>query len=65
MGPGGRVASRADEHRWRRAAAPGGIDTLETHYSTTAGILHQPLQLAEAAAKELLDWLGFSNVVRG
>lgn len=42
-----------------------GIDTLETHYSTTAGILHQPLELAQAAAKELLDWLGFSKVVRG
>jgi len=41
-----------------------GIDTLETHYSTAAGILHQPLELAQAAAKELLDWLGFSKVVR-
>ena len=29
-----------------------GIDTLETHYSTTAGILHQPLELAQAAAKD-------------
>ena len=26
---------------------------------------HQPLGLAHAAADELLDWLGFSNVVRG
>jgi len=26
--------------------------------------MHQPLGLAHAAADELLDWLGFSNVVR-
>jgi hypothetical protein len=38
------------------------IDALETHYSTP--LTHQPLNLAHAAASELLDWLGFSNVVR-
>ena len=39
------------------------IDALETHYGTPR--THQPLGLAHAAAAELLDWLGFSNVVRG
>jgi len=39
------------------------IDALETHYGTPR--THQPLDLAHAAAAELLDWLGFSNVVRG
>ena len=39
------------------------IDALETHYGTPR--THQPLGLAHAAADELLDWLGFSNVVRG
>jgi len=39
------------------------IDALETHYATPR--THQPLDLAHAAAAELLDWLGFSNVVRG
>jgi hypothetical protein len=39
------------------------IDALETHYSTPRA--HQPLVLARAAADELLDWLGFSKVVRG
>jgi hypothetical protein len=38
------------------------IDALETHYGTPR--THQPLGLAHAAAAELLDWLGFSNVVR-
>ena len=38
------------------------IDALETHYGTPR--THQPLDLAHAAAAELLDWLGFSNVVR-
>jgi hypothetical protein len=38
------------------------IDALETHYGTPR--THQPLELAHAAAAELLDWLGFSNVVR-
>jgi endonuclease YncB( thermonuclease family) len=38
------------------------IDALETHYGTPR--THQPLDLAHAAASELLDWLGFSNVVR-
>jgi endonuclease YncB( thermonuclease family) len=39
------------------------IDALETHYGTPR--THQPLDLAHAAAAELLDWLGFANVVRG
>src|SRR3954470_9352823 len=41
------------------------IDALETHYAPPGGrIEHQPLGLAHAAAAELLDWLGFSGVVR-
>src|SRR6185312_6549058 len=43
--------------------AETGCDALETHYATPR--THQPLDLAHAAAAELLDWLGFSNVVRG
>jgi hypothetical protein len=39
------------------------IDALETHYGNPR--THQPLDLAHAAAAELLDWLGFNNVVRG
>ena len=38
------------------------IDALETHYGTPR--THQPLDLAHAASAELLDWLGFNNVVR-
>ena len=38
------------------------IDTLETHYGSPR--THQPLELAHAAADELLDWLGFTNVAR-
>jgi hypothetical protein len=38
------------------------IDALETRYGTPR--THQPLDLAHAAAAELLDWLGYSNVVR-
>ncbi len=38
------------------------IDALETHYGTPPA--HQPLGLAHAAADELVDWLGFSNVTR-
>jgi endonuclease YncB( thermonuclease family) len=41
------------------------IDALETHYTPVGGhMLHQPLELAHAAAAELLDWLGFTGVVR-
>jgi hypothetical protein len=41
------------------------IDALETHYTPTGGgTQHQPLELAHAAAAELLTWLGFSDVVR-
>ena len=39
------------------------IDALETHYGSPR--THQPLDLAHAAADELLTWLGFTNVVRG
>ena len=43
-----------------------GVDALETHYAAPGGgrIVHQPLRLAHAAAAELLDWLGFRDVVR-
>ncbi|MEV0905452.1 thermonuclease family protein [Streptomyces hokutonensis] len=37
-----------------------GIDALETHYHGA----HQPLPQAHAAAKELVKWLGFTNVKR-
>src|SRR3954452_6985196 len=41
------------------------IDALETHYTPQGGhLLHQPLELAHAAAAELLDWLGFTGVTR-
>lgn len=41
------------------------IDALETHYTPTGGhLLHQPLDLAHAAAAELLRWLGFRGVQR-
>src|SRR5262249_51793319 len=41
------------------------IDALETHYTPQGGhTLHQPIELAHAAAAELLDWLGFTGVVR-
>jgi hypothetical protein len=35
---------------------------LQTHYGNPR--THQPLALAYAAAEELLNWLGFINVVR-
>lgn len=38
------------------------IDALETHYGNPR--THQPLDLGHAAAAELLDWLGFTNVDR-
>jgi endonuclease YncB( thermonuclease family) len=38
------------------------IDALETHYGSPR--THQPLDLAHAAADELLTWLGFSGVER-
>jgi hypothetical protein len=41
------------------------IDALETHYAPPGGHnLHQPVELAHAAAAELLEWLGFTGVVR-
>lgn len=43
-----------------------GIDALETHYTPPKGgmVTHQPLDLADAAADELLTILGFEEVVR-
>ena len=41
------------------------IDALETHYTPQGGhVLHQPLGLADAAAAELLDWVGVTGVTR-
>ena len=41
------------------------VDALETHYTPPGGSMeHQPLELAHAAAAELLDWLGFRDVER-
>src|SRR3954447_8485357 len=41
------------------------IDALETHYTPPGGhTLHQPLELADAAAAELLSWVGFTGVER-
>ncbi|MER5472954.1 thermonuclease family protein [Streptomyces sp. NPDC002935] len=37
-----------------------GIDALETHYHGA----HQPLPQAHAAANELVEWLGFTDVQR-
>jgi hypothetical protein len=57
-------------HAVRRNATGGaqlrldGIDTLETHYPTAGGIVHQPLEFGHRAATELLTWLGFTDVVR-
>jgi hypothetical protein len=57
-------------HKVRRNAKGGaqlrldGIDTLETHFPVKGGVVHQPLGLGRKAAKTLLDWIGFSNVVR-
>ncbi|MCB5180212.1 thermonuclease family protein [Streptomyces antimicrobicus] len=42
-----------------------GIDALETHYVPAHGAeLHQPPPYAEAAADELIRWLGFLSVLR-
>jgi len=57
-------------HLVRRNASGGaqlrldGIDALESHYATTGGVVHQPLEFAHDAAAELLKWLGFTKVVR-
>lgn len=58
-------------HKVRTNAAGGAqlridaIDALETHYTPTGGhLLHQPLDLAHAAAAELLKWIGFRGVQR-
>jgi endonuclease YncB( thermonuclease family) len=57
-------------HKVQRNASGGAqlrldaIDALETHFLTKTGEQHQPRQFAQAASSELLDWLGFGNVVR-
>lgn len=40
-----------------------GIDTLETHFSTPGGEVHQPRSLANAATDFLLSHLNITNVV--
>ncbi|HEY9370124.1 nuclease [Streptomyces sp.] len=54
----------------RNAAGRGklrmeAIDALETHYSQTGPEVHQPPPYANAAREELLDWVGFTDVVWG
>lgn len=57
-------------HRVRRNKSGGaqlrldGIDALETHFTTASGETHQPPRFAKAASAELLDWLGFADIVR-
>src|SRR3954469_15217907 len=58
-------------HAVRRNAAGAAqlrvdaIDALEPHYTPPGGhTLHQPLELADAAAAELLSWIGFTGVQR-
>jgi hypothetical protein len=57
-------------HRVQFNAAGGaqlrldGIDSLETHYNTEDGEVHQPLEQGHAAAEELLTWLGFTSITR-
>jgi endonuclease YncB( thermonuclease family) len=41
-----------------------GIDAPETHYSVTGSVLHQPLEFGHEAAAGLLEWLGFTKVIR-
>ncbi|MBP2330932.1 endonuclease YncB(thermonuclease family) [Kibdelosporangium banguiense] len=41
-----------------------GIDALETHFLTRVGETRQPPRFANAAAGELLDFLGFNEVLR-
>ncbi|MDQ0510778.1 hypothetical protein [Ancylobacter amanitiformis] len=59
-GPPARLNARG--HAQLRIEA---IDTLETHYSppSSGSALHQPLDLAEAAADALLSFAGIRNVV--
>ncbi len=45
-----------------------GIDALETHYQpqrSGLGVLSQPKEFGQAAAQELLEFLGFETVRRG
>jgi endonuclease YncB( thermonuclease family) len=57
-------------HKVARNASGGAqlrldaIDALETHFLTKSGETHQPRKFAQAASMELLDWLGFTDVVR-
>lgn len=43
-----------------------GIDALETHFTAagSSSTVHQPLAFAHRAAQEVLEWLGFTGVVR-
>jgi hypothetical protein len=56
-----KVVPRADGHANIRME---GIDTLETHYAGQGAEVHQPLRFGHAAADELLNWLGFTDVHR-
>ncbi|MBL1097677.1 nuclease [Streptomyces coffeae] len=56
-----KVVPKADGHANVRLEA---IDALETHYSGQGPEVHQPLPFAHAAADELLNWLGFTDVHR-
>lgn len=47
-----------------RPARPLAFVT-ETHYSATGPEVGQPTPFAEAAREELLDWVGFTEVVWG
>ncbi|BCU78733.1 hypothetical protein [Luteolibacter sp. LG18] len=59
---GGRAKFNARGHVQLRIEA---IDTLETHFTPPSGgaILHQPRELAKAAAEGLLEFTGISDVV--
>jgi len=57
-------------HKVRRNATGGAqlrldaIDALKPHSLTKAGEQHQPHRFGDAASAELLDWLGFTDIVR-
>src|SRR4051794_10876454 len=60
---GGRHRVRVNAHGGAQLRLDG-IDALETHYAPRGGHrLHQPLGFARAAGSELLEWLGFEEVV--
>ncbi len=58
---GGRPRFNARNHVQLRIEA---IDTLETHYNPPSGggTLHQPLELAHAAADKLIEFVGIRDV---